>query len=72
MASRTFQEDLDFLAEYNQWKVTAKGDTSPAAFMVYKGQTEAFAKLELVVAWFDKYQHGLGDTAHAALVEILS
>lgn len=71
MASRTFQEDLDFLAEYNQWKVTAKGDTSPAAFMVYKGQTEAFAKLELVVAWFETYKHSLGEASYIELEEIL-
>lgn len=71
MASRTFQEDLDFLAEYNQWKVTAKGDTSPAAFMVYKGQTEAFNKLEQVIEWFKEFDPEMSGAAALALEEIL-
>ena len=72
MASRTFQEDLDFLAEYNQWKVTAKGDTSPAAFMVYKGQTEAFNKLEQVIEWFKDFEPDMSSEAAIALDDILS
>lgn len=71
MASRTFQEDLDFLAEYNQWKVTANGDTSPAAFMVYKGQTEAFNKLEQVIEWFTEFEPEMSGAASLALEEIL-
>ena len=71
MASRTFQEDLDFLAEYNQWKVTAKGDTSPAAFMVYKGQTEAFDKLEQVIEWFKEFEPEMSGVAALALEAIL-
>lgn len=61
------------MEQYQQFRAVNKGkDTSPQAFLVYRGQQAAYEKLEQIVQWAEENREYITASAMEELEAILN